>query len=225
MKSSPFNGSFKIKYPFMVKDSGYASGYHCGIDLIPVGSDKTILPINDGEVVTITTNDAYGNSVVQSLPDGRFVRYSHLKSIAVSVGDTLKSGETKIGVMGTTGHSTGEHLDLRISKYPYHTNNVSDYSSPADYLGFENIDELVVNLKESGENMPIVFFLGTDDLVFARRVAAKVKGLLAPRVDRSKYPDCVAYIVGGAAEPGAAANICGETFEDTAAAYISFMKG
>ncbi|WP_282433235.1 M23 family metallopeptidase [Dehalobacter restrictus] len=148
-KSYLYKGRFQVKYPFRVKDNSYASGYHCGVDLVGLDGDKDIYAVNDGKIVLITTNDDYGNHVVQTLPDGRFFYYSHLSKMLVKVGDKVIGGETQIGIEGSSGRATGSHLDARISKYSYHTNNVNDFSSVPEYLGFANTDELIILPKTS----------------------------------------------------------------------------
>ena len=198
MKSSPFNGPFLIKYPFMVEDPGYSCGYHCGIDLKPLGRDWTILPINDGPIVLITTNDAYGNHVVQRLPEGYFAFYSHLASMSVKVGDKLISGKGKIGVMGSSGHSTGPHLDLRICKTMHHSNNPADYISPAEYLGFANTDELVVDLskKEEEEMLDNLVIYSDGDIGAAIILSQKLGCPMIQKNSADKYQASKKYWLG-----------------------------
>lgn len=95
-----------------------------------------------------------------------------------------------------------------------------------DCPGF-NYSVLETELKQRMEVKPVtkVLFFGPDDLVLARRVAEKVGGVLAPRSMAANLPAGPYYIVGGPVDSGAVANITGGSFEDTCAAYVSFMKG
>lgn len=179
-KSYPYKGRFRIKYPFGVPDSGYASGYHCGIDLIGL-EDTNIYAINDGKIVYISTNDSYGNHVVQSLPDGRFAYYSHLSDISVVVGEQVRGGASRIGVQGSTGKSTGSHLDLRISKFYYHTDSLANFASPAEYLGFPNEDEYVV---EGGISMATT---NDPDIYLVVRVRVSKADALIPQIISMGY--------------------------------------
>jgi hypothetical protein len=154
VKSNPFKDKFIITQTFMNPNKRYACGYHCGVDLVSQGS-KNIYAINDGVIANITTNDAYGNSVVQKLPDGHYVRYSHMSKILVNIGAKVIGGVTCIGIEGSTGTSTGDHLDIRITTLPYHSNNVKDYLSIPDYLGFANKVNFVVEVKAEMKNIVV----------------------------------------------------------------------
>lgn len=55
----------------------------------------------------------YGRRVVIDHHDGTETHYAHLRSISVKKGDKVSQGQ-KIGMMGTTGNSTGVHLHFEI---------------------------------------------------------------------------------------------------------------
>ena len=60
-------------------------------------------------------NGAYGNRIVIKHNNGYETLYAHLSSIDVKVGQTVPQG-SKIGVMGSTGRSTGIHLHFEVLK-------------------------------------------------------------------------------------------------------------
>ncbi len=59
----------------------------------------------------------YGNSVVIKLPDGGSALFGHLSVILVSAGQSIYKGD-QIGIMGTTGVSTGNHLHFELRGLP-----------------------------------------------------------------------------------------------------------
>ncbi|WP_273853882.1 peptidoglycan DD-metalloendopeptidase family protein [Guptibacillus spartinae] len=99
--------------------------YHKGIDIAGV-KDKTIRTADNGKVTAAGKRSGYGNQITVSHNNGMKTTYSHLASISVSVGDTVQKGE-KIGVMGTTGDSTGIHLHFEVYKN-------GKLENPMDYL-------------------------------------------------------------------------------------------
>ncbi|MGR9048085.1 peptidoglycan DD-metalloendopeptidase family protein [Halobacillus faecis] len=88
--------------------------YHKGIDIAGV-SDKTIKAADNGKVVEAGYRNSFGNKVVIDHGNGYETIYAHLSSIDVTKGQTVKKGE-KLGVMGTTGRSTGVHLHFEVHK-------------------------------------------------------------------------------------------------------------
>lgn len=86
--------------------------FHKGID-IAAPSDYTIIAAKSGKVSFAGWMNGYGNTVKIEHSNGYSTRYSHLSSIDVSVGQTVSQG-AKIGMMGSTGHSTGIHLDFEV---------------------------------------------------------------------------------------------------------------
>ena len=87
---------------------------HYGIDIAaPEGTD--ILAPTEA-IVRMAEKDLYytGGTVMLDHGHGVTSVYSHLSSINVNVGDKINKDQ-KIGEVGSTGRSTGPHLDWRIN--------------------------------------------------------------------------------------------------------------
>lgn len=85
---------------------------HTGVDLAaPKGT--VIKSAKSGEVVISKYSSSYGNYVVVNHGGGISTLYAHLDKRNVSVGDKVSMGDT-IGLMGSTGMSTGPHLHLEV---------------------------------------------------------------------------------------------------------------
>ena len=87
---------------------------HYGID---IAADKGTMILSSGAgVVTMAEDDLYytGGTIIMDHGHGISTIYSHLKDVLVSVGDQIKQGDV-IGTVGSTGRSTGPHLDFRIN--------------------------------------------------------------------------------------------------------------
>ncbi|EMF0589554.1 TPA: phage tail spike protein [Enterococcus faecium] len=110
--------------------------FHNGIDLINGNPNTPIFAALDGEVVQAGANyyDWYGNYVVIKHNNGKWTGYAHLSRIDVSVGQKVQKG-AQIGLMGTTGPSTGEHLHFQIMKN-YWPQPVVDFENPRNYIQF-----------------------------------------------------------------------------------------
>lgn len=132
MTNIPLTGSFKVTCEYGRKGSTWIVGHHTGIDL--TGQD-TIYATCDGQVVRTGFDANYGNYiVVKNNTDGKYHWYCHLARILVGVG-TKVSRVTKIGIMGSTGKSTGKHLHFEIRNA---SNKYGDNSNPAEYMGIPN---------------------------------------------------------------------------------------
>ncbi len=66
-----------------------------------------------GTVVKSTFHSSYGNYTVIDHGGGLTTGYAHQSQRLVSVGDTVEAGEV-IGLVGSTGNSTGAHLHLEV---------------------------------------------------------------------------------------------------------------
>ncbi len=101
---------------------GYISSYqgmrwgqfHKGID-IARPYNRTIKAADNGVVVFAGWDGGYGKKIIIDHRNGFRTVYAHLATISVRVGQTVQKGQ-KIGVMGSTGNSTGVHLHFEIYK-------------------------------------------------------------------------------------------------------------
>ncbi|MBE0478818.1 M23 family metallopeptidase, partial [Candidatus Aerophobetes bacterium] len=89
---------------------------HLGVDYAaPTGTPVSV--IGDGVVTFSGWKGGFGNYVEVRHPNGYTTSYGHLSRIAsgVSKGRRVSQGQV-IGYVGSTGLSTGPHLDFRIAK-------------------------------------------------------------------------------------------------------------
>ena len=66
-----------------------------------------------GTVISAGNAGGYGNQVAVQHENGMVTYYSHLYSWNVKAGDTVSQGQ-QIGQVGSTGISTGPHLDFKV---------------------------------------------------------------------------------------------------------------
>lgn len=117
IKVIPSRGSGKFAWP---AEGGYISSemgqrwgrMHRGID-IARPSGFAIKAADNGVVKFAGADGSFGNKVIIDHKNGYETLYAHLASINVSVGQTVPVG-AKIGVMGSTGRSTGTHLHFEV---------------------------------------------------------------------------------------------------------------
>ena len=86
---------------------------HNGIDFAaPLNSPvQAVLP---GKVASIEKSpDGFGNRVIVEHPNGTTSYYAHLNDVNVKQGDSLAQGQA-IGTVGSTGKSTGPHVEFGI---------------------------------------------------------------------------------------------------------------
>jgi murein DD-endopeptidase MepM/ murein hydrolase activator NlpD len=88
-------------------------GFHPGIDY-PAPAGTPVAAAGRGVVVFAGWDaSGYGNLVVVEHPLGVRSMYAHLSSIAVRRGQQLAAG-SRVGLVGTTGFSTGPHLHFEL---------------------------------------------------------------------------------------------------------------
>ena len=87
---------------------------HYGIDI--AAKKGTMIKSSGTGVVTMAADDLYytGGTIIMDHGHGISTIYSHLENVMVSVGDSINQGDI-IGTVGSTGRSTGPHLDFRVN--------------------------------------------------------------------------------------------------------------
>ena len=100
----------RISSPFG-KMRRYSSGvvrHHLGTDLAaPAGTP--VRASHDGVVTLAELLHIYGNAVILGHGEGVSTSYNHLSRIDVELGQRVRQGDV-IGLVGSTGQSTGPHL-------------------------------------------------------------------------------------------------------------------
>jgi murein DD-endopeptidase MepM/ murein hydrolase activator NlpD len=87
---------------------------HYGIDI--AAKQGTKIKSSATGIVTMAEANLYytGGTIIMDHGHGISTIYSHLATLNVSVGDEILQGDI-IGTVGSTGRSTGPHLDFRIN--------------------------------------------------------------------------------------------------------------
>lgn len=118
-KVTPSRGTGSFVWPavggYISSNMGQRWGRtHAGID-IARPSSRTIKASDNGVVTAAGWGGSYGNRIIITHNNGYETLYAHLSSINVKVGQTVAQGAS-IGVMGSTGRSTGVHLHFEVRK-------------------------------------------------------------------------------------------------------------
>lgn len=114
----PVNGGY-------ISDVFISNRNHRGIDIAaPAGTE--IYAAEDGIVRIASVHSSYGNYIVIDHGDGYETYYAHCSVLLAAAGQEVTRGQV-IALVGTTGHSTGNHLhfEVRINGLNY---------NPADFL-------------------------------------------------------------------------------------------
>ncbi len=100
-------------------------GWHAGVDF--AGKDGSdVIAVASGVVTFSGKRSGYGKLVEINHGDGYRTRYAHHKELKVVSGDIVKKGQV-IGLMGSSGRSTGPHVHFEVLKNGKHVN-------PAKYV-------------------------------------------------------------------------------------------
>jgi murein DD-endopeptidase MepM/ murein hydrolase activator NlpD len=105
-------------------------GFHQGID-ISTEKGEPIYATADGVVETAAWAGDYGNMILLDHGFGLKTRYGHLSAFEVKAGSTVRRGDV-IGLVGSTGRSTGAHLHYEILVNDRLINPLSLLTQPAN---------------------------------------------------------------------------------------------
>jgi murein DD-endopeptidase MepM/ murein hydrolase activator NlpD len=156
----PPQGTHTTKYPFIwpaqkgVITQGFgptdfapeppgfgAAHFHAGVD-IANNSGTPILAADDGVVAAAESSMlngnliGYGRHVIIAHKNGMLTLYGHLDAYSVKVGQAVHQGDL-IGVMGSTGNSSGPHLhfEVRANNTPIDPMPYLPPGGPNDFKG------------------------------------------------------------------------------------------
>ena len=99
-RSNPFNATKRT--------------FHGGMDMACAAGNK-VHPALAGTVTTAGWSDVYGNYVIISHHSGYQTLYGHMSKLYVTKGQSVNTN-TIIGLVGSTGMSTGPHLHFTVYK-------------------------------------------------------------------------------------------------------------
>ena len=110
---------------------------HKGVDFGWYSSNhhhQPILAVADGTVIYKKVQTSGGKVLHIKHNNGTVSEYGHMDSWTVNINDKVKKGG-KIGTMGSTGKTTGEHLHFGLCKGEKITYTIKDkWLNPLDYL-------------------------------------------------------------------------------------------
>lgn len=89
--------------------------WHQGVDFA-AKENSEIVAVASGVVTWAEDRYQYGKLIEINHGNGFVTRYAHCKSILVKSGDIVKKGQT-IGLVGSTGRSTGPHVHFEVHKH------------------------------------------------------------------------------------------------------------
>ncbi len=133
-------------YGWRIDPVYHSRRFHAGMDFTaPVGTD--IYATGNGTVISSGWQQGYGNCVEINHGFGYVTLYGHMSSIKARVGQKVKRGDV-IGLVGSTGKSTGPHLHYEVHLRGEIMNPQNYYFldlSPAEY------DRMVQMSNNSGQ--------------------------------------------------------------------------
>ena len=123
---APVSGFFSDGYGWRRDPIDGSREFHKGVDIV-APSGTPVRAAADGLVTAAGRMSGYGSMIHLAHGYGMGTRYGHLSRVMVTPGQRVKRGDI-IGLVGSTGRSTGPHLHYEV----FRTGNQVD---PRKYLG------------------------------------------------------------------------------------------
>lgn len=164
---------------------------HAGIDLVG-------FPLNLSSAAGVVTfakfNGGAGNEVRVRHDDGTETRYKHNASFLVQVGDRVEAA-TPVGVMGSTGDSTGDHLHFETRDTP-----TSAARNPRDFINDHLYDTASTPTKTTRKRVtmiPLLIVDGANKLGGGTRTFTFAPGLFIETTGQKSANDISAILLAG----------------------------
>ena len=112
----PISAAYRISSKFGWRPDPFTGvrSYHTGIDLAcPEGTP--IRAAMNGKIAFVGWSNVFGNYIIVNHPNGYQTLYGHLSASRVKKGQSVTQA-TVIGLVGSTGYSTGAHLHFTVYK-------------------------------------------------------------------------------------------------------------
>jgi len=109
----PANGRVSSRFGWRRHPVFGGRRHHNGID-IAARHGTNVFAADRGSVIISAYSSGYGNYIVINHGNGMTTLYAHLSSRKVSVGTAVSRGQV-IGLIGSTGVSTGPHLHFEVT--------------------------------------------------------------------------------------------------------------
>lgn len=110
--SWPVRGQITSPFGWRSNPMGRGGDFHPGLD-IAAGTGTPISAADGGRVMIAGWVSGYGNYVAIDHGGGVSTAYGHMSRLLVSPGQDVARGQV-IGLVGSTGHSTGPHVHFEV---------------------------------------------------------------------------------------------------------------
>lgn len=179
--SAPVSGDITSEFGWRTHPIYGDQRFHSGIDIgaaegTPVGAAGA------GTVTQAGWNGGYGMSVTLDHGNGLSSLYAHLSAILVSVGEVVSKLQT-IGLVGSTGDSTGAHLHFGLMEN-------GEWIDPSELFGFD------VGSRYIPQDMVALVHEGEMIVPKSENPYANSSGQIMPESTRSSQPLIIQVTLG-----------------------------